>query len=69
MNQVWKYALAAASLKEFILFYLGVVLREMSTDGVYIARNVSVLGCSVICMLIIFVIKRHTTLDCYCVIN
>jgi len=64
-----EYALAAASLKELIFFYLGVVLREMSPNGVYIVRNARVLGCSVICMLNIFIIKRHTTLDCYFVIN
>ena len=69
MNEVWKYALAATSLKELIIFYLGVVLREMSPNGVYIARNARLLGCWVICMLNIFIIKRHTTLDCYFVIN
>jgi tricorn protease-like protein len=42
MSEVWKYALAATSLKELI-FYLGVVLREMSPNGVYIVRNARVL--------------------------
>ena len=45
MNEVWKYALAATSLKELIIFYLVVVLREMSPNGVYIARNARLLGC------------------------
>jgi hypothetical protein len=54
------HMLAAAFPKESIFFYLGVVLREMSPNGVYILRNVRVLGCPVICMLNNFIIKRHT---------
>jgi hypothetical protein len=44
------------------------VERNVSKWSVHSTECESI-SCSVICMLNIFIIKRHTTLDCYFVIN